>query len=297
MSGHYSTLMRPTIETFLPDHDVYITDWHNARDIPLSKGRFNLDDYVDYLIDWFRQIGPDCHVIAVCQGAVPAFAALSLMEAEKCPRKPASMIMLGAPMDPRANHTEVTALAINKPLSWFENCMVTRVPPPYLGVMRKVYPGFLQLAAFVNMNLGDHMQKHVEMFDGYVSGNHQRADKTKAFYEEYRSVMDLSGEFYIQTIDVVFQRHLLPRGKLVSKGRPVDPAAIEKTALMSVEGANDDISAVGQTQAALSLACNLPDDMKFAHVAPGVGHYGIFSGSKWRSDIAPKIKKFIQAHD
>ena len=297
MSGHFATLLRGTVEAMLPDHDVYITDWRDARDIPVADGRFDLDDYVDYLIDWLEDLGPSTHVLAVCQPSVPVYGALSLMEALNHPCTPPSVTLMGGPIDTRRNPTEVNALAEKRSLAWFENHVTTVVPLPNRGFMRKVYPGFLQLAGFMTMNLGDHVDKHNELFQHLVVGDGESADKTKAFYEEYRSVMDMTAEFYLQTIETVFQKHSLPKGEWVSRGRKVDPAAIKTSALMAVEGELDDVSGMGQTEAALDIATNLDPARKKYLMAKGVGHYGIFNGRRWREEIAPEVKKFIRIFD
>ena len=297
MSGHYATLLRGTVERMLPHHDVYITDWRDARDIPLYEGRFDLDDYVNYLISWLTYLGPNTHVMAVCQPAVPVMAAVSIMSWEGHEATPPSMVLMGGPIDTREAPTEVNKFATERPLSWFESNVITRVPFPNAGMMREVYPGFLQLAGFMSMNLNDHMEKHYHMFRHLVQGDGESAEATRTFYEEYRSVMDLDAPFYLQTIDIVFQRHLLPKGEWVSRGRPVLPDRIDKTAIMCVEGERDDISGLGQTKAALSLATALPEDKKSYFMAPKVGHYGIFNGRRWRENIAPQVEAFFRQHD
>lgn len=296
MSGHYATLLRGTVEALLPDHEVYITDWRDARAVPLKDGYFDLDDYVEYLIDWLSDLGSDVHILAVCQPCVPVYAAVALMNETGHKATPLSMTLMGGPIDTRKSPTEVNELAQNRPFEWFENHVVTTVPAPYAGVMRKVYPGFLQLAGFMSMNLGDHITKHQDMFEKLVTGDGESAEKTKTFYEEYRSVMDLTAEFYLQTIDIVFQRHLLPDGEWVSRGRLVNPKAITQTAIFAIEGELDDISGQGQTHAALDISVNLPDEKKEYFLAPSVGHYGIFNGRRWREVIAPKFKAFIRHH-
>ena len=297
MSGHFATLLRGTVEALLPDHDVYITDWRDARDIPLLEGSFDLDDYIDYLIDWLEDLGSDTHVIAVCQPAVPVFGAVSLMEAMGHPATPASMTLMGGPVDTRIAPTEVNALAETRPLSWFEQNVITHVPPPNHGFMRRVYPGFLQLAGFMTMNLGDHLVKHHEMFQHLVRGDGDSAERTREFYEEYRSTMDMTAEFYLQTVKTVFQDHALPKGTWTSRGRPIDGGTITTTAVLCVEGEHDDISGIGQTKAALDLTPNLDADKKAYFLAPEVGHYGIFNGRRWREIIAPQVKAFIAKHD
>ncbi|GAK33974.1 polyhydroxyalkanoate depolymerase, intracellular [alpha proteobacterium Q-1] len=297
MSGHFATLLRGTVEALLPDHDVYITDWRDARDIPLFEGRFDLCDYIDYVIGWLEDIGPKCHVIAVCQPAVPVYAAVARMEAEKNRAAPASITLMGGPIDTRANPTAVNELATTRPLSWFERNVITHVPPPNAGMWRKVYPGFLQLAGFMSMNLGDHMMKHHEFFNHLVEGDGESADATRFFYEEYRSVMDMTAEFYLQTIETVFQTHALPKGEMMHHEHRVDPKAITRTAILCVEGERDDISGIGQTRSALDLASNLDPAKKRYFMAPKVGHYGIFNGRRWREVIAPEVKAFIRQHD
>ncbi|GAB4124652.1 MAG: polyhydroxyalkanoate depolymerase [Rhodothalassiaceae bacterium] len=297
MSGHFATLLRGTVEALLPDHDVYITDWRDARDIPLYEGRFDLDDYIDYVMDWLRAIGPGAHCIAVCQPAVPVYAAVALMEAMGDEAVPRSMTLMGGPIDTRRNPTVVNNLATTRPLSWFERNVITHVPPPNAGVMRRVYPGFLQLAGFMSMNLGDHLMKHHEFFNHLIEGDGESAEATRAFYEEYRSVMDMTAEFYLQTIETVFQRHALPKGEMTHRGTPVDPGAIRRTAILCVEGERDDISGLGQTRAALDLATGLASARKAYFMAPHVGHYGIFNGRRWREIIAPEVKAFIRRFD
>jgi len=297
LSGHYATLLRGTVEAMLPDHNVYITDWTDARDVPLFEGKFDLDDYIDYLIEMIELLGPDTHILAVCQPSVPVLAAVSIMSAENNPSVPASMILMGGPIDTRNCPTEVNILSAERSLSWFKQHATYQVPWPNKGCMRIVYPGFLQLSAFLNMNLEDHVAAHRKMFDHLVEGADEDADKHRLFYEEYLSVMDLPAEYYLQTVDVVFQRHLLPKGEMMSHGRPVDTKAITKTALMTVEGELDDISGIGQTKAAHDLCANLPDAMKRHYEQKNVGHYGIFNGRKWRNMIAPKVKEFIREHN
>ncbi|GER07447.1 esterase [Iodidimonas muriae] len=297
MSGHFATLLRGTVEALLPDHDVYITDWRDARDIPVFEGRFDLDDYIDYVIGWLEDLGSNCHVMAVCQPAVPVYAAIARMEAEGNRAAPLSMTLMGGPIDTRANPTAVNDLATTRPLSWFERNVITHVPPPNAGMWRKVYPGFLQLAGFMSMNLGDHVMKHHEFFNHLVEGDGENAEATRSFYEEYRSVMDMTAEFYLQTIETVFQTHALPKGEMMHRDQPVDPSAIKKTAILCVEGERDDISGIGQTKAALTLATNLDPARKSYFMAPKVGHYGIFNGRRWREVIAPKVRDFIRLHD
>ena len=300
MSGHFATLLRGTVERLLPRHDVYITDWKDAKLVPLSDGSFDLDDYVDYLIEFLEAIGDASgerpHMLAVCQPAPAAFAATALMSADKSPWRPKTLTMMGGPIDTREAPTAINTLATQRPHSWFGNNVVATVPMIYPGSGRQVYPGFLQLAGFMTMNLGDHLISHWEMFKHLVEGDDESADATRAFYEEYRSVSDMSAEFYLQTVDVVFQRHLLPDGKYVHRGTRVEPAAIRDTALLAIEGERDDISGIGQTKAALDIAKRLPASKKKYFMAKDVGHYGIFNGRKWRDKIAPVVEKWIAEH-
>jgi len=297
MSGHYATLLRGTVERMLPKHDVYITDWRDARQVPLADGRFDLDDYIDYVIAFLEHIGPNTHVLAVCQPSVPVYAAVALMNAADHPATPKTLTMMGGPVDTRAAPTRVNTLATERPLSWFSSNVVTTVPYSYPGAGRRVYPGFMQLAGFMTMNLGNHLMSHYEMFKHLVAGEDLQAEATKKFYEEYRSVCDMTAEFYLQTVQVVFQDHALPKGEMMHRDQRVDPAAITKTALLAIEGENDDISGLGQTKAALDIAVNLPEAQKRYFMAPSVGHYGIFNGSKWRNTIAPVVEDWIAAHN
>jgi poly(3-hydroxybutyrate) depolymerase len=297
MSGHFATLLRGTVEAMLPDHDVYITDWQDARDVPLDQGPFDLDDYVDLIAHFLRKIGPGAHVMAVCQPSVPVLAAVSLMAAAGDPATPRSMILMGGPVDTRRNPTAPNHLAQSRPLAWFENTVIHHVPFTRAGFMRRVYPGFLQLSGFVSMNLDRHVSAHIKQFHHLVQGDGEPAAAHRAFYDEYLAVMDLPAEYYLQTIDVAFQRHLLPKGEWVSRGRKVEPAAIQRTALMTVEGELDDISGLGQTQAAQDLCTRIPRARRLHYVQAGVGHYGVFNGSKWRSAISPRVAAFIRAND
>jgi poly(3-hydroxybutyrate) depolymerase len=293
MSGHYATLLRGTVERMLPGHDVYVTDWRDAKLVPLADGRFDLDDYVDYLIAFLEHIGPRAHMLAVCQPAVPAYAAAALMSADRNPCRPRTLTMMGGPIDTRLAPTEVNTVATQRPHRWFQNNVIATVPYLYPGAGRKVYPGFLQLAGFMAMNFGNHMVSHWEMFRHLVEGDGEGADATKDFYDEYRAVCDMTEEFYLQTIDVVFQRHALPKGEMMHRGRRVDPAAITDIALLAIEGERDDISGIGQTRAALDISTGLEAARKRYHLARGVGHYGIFNGSKWRTRIAPIVEQWI----
>ncbi len=300
MSGHFATLLRGTVQRMLPVADVYITDWRDARQVPLSDGRFDLDDYVDYLVEFLATIGAEGdarpHVLAVCQPSVPAYAAVALMNADKHPNTPRTLTMMGGPIDTRKAPTAVNTLATERPHSWFKQNVIATVPGTYPGAGRTVYPGFLQLAGFMTMNLGNHMNSHWEMFKHLVKGDGESADSTMRFYDEYRSVCDMTSEFYLQTIDVVFQSHALPKGEMMHRGRRVDPAAITDTAILAIEGEKDDISGLGQTKAALTIATKLPAKMKKYHMAEDVGHYGIFNGSKWRNRIAPVLEEWIATH-
>ena len=297
MSGHFATLLRGTVERMLPRHDVYITDWRDAKLVPLDQGRFDLDDYIDYLVEFLELIGPGAHVLAVCQPSVPAYAAACLMNADRNPAAPATLTMMGGPIDTRKAPTAVNTVATQRPLAWFEQNVIATVPFFYPGAGRKVYPGFLQLAGFMAMNLGNHLMSHYRMFQHLVDGDGEGADSTKAFYEEYRSVCDMTEEFYIQTIEDVFQKHKLPRGQLLHRGRKVDPGAITRTALLAIEGERDDISGIGQTRAALTIAKNLPETEKRYLMAEKVGHYGIFNGRRWRDEIAPVLEEWIAGHE
>jgi len=300
MSGHFATLLRGTVERMLPTCDVYITDWRDAKLVPLSEGTFDLDDYIDYVIEFLEVIGAEgdkrAHMLAVCQPSVPCYAAVALMGADKHPNRPKTLTMMGGPIDTREAPTAVNTLATDRPHSWFEQNVIATVPMTYPGAGRRVYPGFLQLAGFMTMNLGSHMVSHWEMFRHLVDGDGESADATKEFYDEYRSVCDMDAAFYLQTVDLVFQTHALPNGTMKHRGRPVDPGAIKDTALLAVEGERDDISGLGQTKAALTLATGLPDKAKQYHMAESVGHYGIFNGSKWRTKIAPVLEKWIETH-
>lgn len=296
MSGHYATLLRGTVEAMLPDCDVFVTDWADAKQVPLMAPEFSLDDYIDYVADFIRLIGPGTHVVAVCQPSVPVMAAVSLMAAADDPLQPASMTLIGGPIDTREAPTEVNLFAKRHGIDWFERRVIDRVPFGYPGFMRQVYPGFVQLAGFMAMNLDRHMKTHWEMFLHLVDGDREPLAAKRRFYEEYRSVMDLSAEFYLQTIRVVFHDHLLPRGLWESRGRKVEPAAIRRTALLTIEGERDDISGLGQTRAAHALCSSLPEGMRQHREQPGVGHYGLFNGRSFRRDIAPRIREFMLAN-
>ncbi|WP_260924534.1 polyhydroxyalkanoate depolymerase [Novosphingobium sp. 9] len=296
MSGHYATLLRGTVARMVESSVVYITDWADAKLVPASEGRFDLDDYIDYLIDFLSCIGPGTHMLAVCQPSVPAFAAAAIMGQQKHPARPATLTMMGGPIDTREAPTSVNDVAMQQPLAWFEQNVIATVPLAYPGSGRRVYPGFLQLAGFMAMNLGNHMMSHYGMFRHLVEGDDESAAATKAFYDEYRSVCDMTAEFYLQTIEHVFQRHSLPNGEFVHRGERIDPTAIRDTALLAVEGEKDDISGIGQTKAALKLAVDLPDDSKKYYLVEGAGHYGIFNGKRWRNLVAPVLEDWIRSH-
>lgn len=301
MSGHYATLLRGTVARMLERAEVYVTDWADAKMVPMDAGRFDLDDYIDYVIGFLEHIGLDdqgrgAHVLAVCQPSVPVYAATAVMGAARHPCRPLTLTMMGGPVDTREAPTSVNDVAVDHPLHWFENHVIATVPLHYPGAGRTVYPGFLQLAGFLSMNLQSHLQSHWQMFRHLVEGDGESADASKAFYEEYRSVCDMTSEFYLQTIEHVFQKHSLPRGELLHRGVKVDPGAITDTALLAVEGERDDISGIGQTRAALTLARHLPDSHKHYLLAEGVGHYGIFNGSKWRGRIAPVVEQWMARH-
>jgi len=296
MSGHYATLLRGTVARMMERAVVYITDWADAKMVPMEAGRFDLDDYIDYLIGYLEFIGPNTHMLAVCQPSVPAYAATAIMGANKHPCRPLTLTMMGGPVDTREAPTSVNDVAVTRPLSWFEHHVIAQVPLHYPGAGRKVYPGFLQLAGFISMNLHSHMMSHWQMFKHLVEGDGDSADATKGFYEEYRSVCDMTSDFYLQTIEHVFQKHSLPKGEFVHRGKPIDLGAITDTALLAVEGERDDISGIGQTRAALTLAHNLPEANKRYLLAESVGHYGIFNGSKWRGRIAPVVEEWMAQH-
>ncbi|WPY00343.1 Polyhydroxyalkanoate depolymerase [Candidatus Trichorickettsia mobilis] len=293
MAGHHATLLRGTVQDTLPYCDVFITDWIDASQVPLSLGSFDMDDFIDYIIDFMKILGPDLHVMAVCQPTVPLLAATAIMSAEQDPLVPKSMILMGGPIDARKNPTQVNVFATGRSIEWFENMVITIVPPNYPGYMRHVYPGFLQLAGFMSLNLQRHVDSHFDMFKNLLIEEDDKADVQKKFYDEYLSVMDLPAEFYLQTIKEVFQEFSLAKGELVSRGRKVDLKSITTCSLLGIEGEKDDIAAVGQTKAALNLCTNIPQDMKKYHLQKGVGHYGVFSGSKFRQFIVPEIRDFI----
>lgn len=295
LSGHFSTLLRNTVETLLQDHDVYITDWKNARDVPAAAGRFGFEDYVDYVITFFQEMGPGAHLLSVCQPCVPALAAVALMSEDKDPATPRSMTLMAGPIDTRVAPTVVNELANEKPIEWFERTLISTVPFRFAGAGRRVYPGFLQLSAFMSMNLARHSAQNRELYQLLADGNDEDAQKIKDFYAEYFAVLDMTAEFYLETVDRVFQRTLLAKGELMHRGRVVDCGAIRRTALLTVEGERDDVCAVGQTAAAHSLCTSLRPHFKRHHLQPGVGHYGVFSGSKWEKQVYPQVRNMILA--
>jgi poly(3-hydroxybutyrate) depolymerase len=297
LSGHYPTLLRGTVAAMMPEHDVYITDWTDARMVPASEGRFDLDDYVDYVIEMLRVLGAGTHVMAVCQPSVPVLAAVALMSEDCDPDVPPSMTLMGGPVDTRLTPTEVNKLAQTRGTDWFRRNTIMTVPFPHPGFMRKVYPGFLQLSGFMSMNFDRHVSAHHDFFLHLVDGDGDSAEKHREFYDEYLAVMDLTAEFYLQTVETVFVRHALPNGLMTHRGRPVRTEAIRRTALLTVEGERDDISGVGQTKAAHALCTNLSYDKKQHYLAKGVGHYGVFNGSRFRADIVPRITDFVARHD
>lgn len=297
ISGHFATLLRDTVKRMLIKHDVYITDWKSMRDVPLSAGSFSLDTYMTYLIDFMHHIGPNTHVLAVCQPAVQVMGLAALMDEANDPCMPASIVPMGGPVDPRINKTQVNHLAEDYPITWFERNFLTYVPAGHVGVGRRVYPGFVQLTAFICMNPDAHYKKHVQYLASCINGDKAAMAKHKEFYDEYLSVLDMDDIYYLETVEKIFQKFELPKGEMRYKGHLIDLKAIRHCALMTVEGEHDDISAPGQCYAAHDLAVNLPKDMQDHHLQPGVGHYGVFSGSKWRAFVAPKIEEFIQKFD
>ena len=297
MSGHFATLLRGTVETFMPNHEVYITDWQDARDVPTSAGSFDLEDYVDTIREMLAHFGGDVHVFAVCQPSVAVLAAIALMEAEKDPNVPRTMTLAGGPVDTRINPTAVNKLAVERGTEWFRRNVITSVPWNCRGAGRHVYPGFLQLSGFMTMNLDRHMKAHKDMFHHLVRGDGDSAEKHRDFYDEYLAVMDLTAEFFLQTIERVFVKHLLPKGEMTHRGAKVDLAAIKRVGLMTIEGEKDDITGIGQCSAAQDLCTSIPAVDKVHFECPSVGHYGLFNGSRFRSEIAPRIAAFVRAHD
>jgi poly(3-hydroxybutyrate) depolymerase len=297
MSGHYATLLRGTVEAFLPNHDVYITEWVDARMVPVSEGRFDLDDYIDYVISMLHALNGGTHVVAVCQPSVPVLAAVARMESENDPHVPLTMTLMGGPIDTREHPTAVNKLAQERGIEWFRSHVITKVPFPHPGFMRDVYPGFLQLNGFMTMNLDRHIEAHRNLFRHLVSGDGDSATKHREFYDEYLAVMDLSAEYYLQTVETVFIRHALPLGTMTHRGKPVDLTKIKRVGLLTIEGEHDDISGVGQTEATHKLCTGIPDHMKAHYLQPGVGHYGVFNGSRFRSEIQPRISDFMLSHN
>jgi len=297
LSGHYATLLRGTVEAFLQDHEVYVTDWVNAREVPAYDGKFDFHDYIDHVRTVLTVLGGRTHVVAVCQPGPAVMAAASLMAEDNDPNRPMSLTIMGSPIDARLSPTVTNRLAEERPFAWFETAMIYPVPPPYPGVGRRVYPGFVQLAAFMSMNLDRHQEAHRRYLQHLMRGDGDSAEKHLEFYDEYLSVLDLTEEFYLQTVDEVFQRYLLPKGEMMHRGRLVRPAAITDIGLLTVEGENDDISGIGQTQAAHGLCTGLPDALKEDYVQPGVGHYGVFNGARFRKEIYPRVRAFIRRVD
>jgi polyhydroxyalkanoate depolymerase len=297
LSGHFATLLRSTVRTLLADHDVYITDWHNGRDVSLKDGKFGFDEYVAHIIQFLEHIGPGVHMVAVCQPCVQAMVAAAVMAEDNNPAQPASMTLMAGPIDTRISPTKVNDLAREKPMSWFERNLIAKVPWRYVGARRRVYPGFIQLSAFLAMNVDRHVKAHVDLFHNLAGGEVEKAKQVKAFYDEYFAVLDLPAEFYLETVQWVFQDHLLPLRTLKYRGRTVNCAAIKKTALLTVEGERDDICAVGQTMAAHDLASGLKPFRKKHHLQAGVGHYGVFSGKRWENQVYPIIRNMILQND
>ena len=297
LSGHFATLLRDTVRTMLPDHDVYLTDWHNARDVAMSHGRFGLDEYIEHLIRFLEKLGKDAHIVAICQPAVPALAAVALMAQDGNPAQPHSMTLMAGPIDTRVSPTKVNEFAMERPIDWFEQNLIGFVPFRFAGAFRRVYPGFLQLAGFMSMNLDRHLKSFQDLYQHRAKGESEKAAAIATFYDEYFAVMDLPAEFYLETIKKVFQQHELPIGKLAFRGRPVEPKAIRRTALFTVEGERDDICAVGQTLAAHDLCTGIRPYMKRHHVQTGVGHYGVFAGRRWQAQIYPQLRDFIYASE
>jgi polyhydroxyalkanoate depolymerase len=297
LSGHFATLLRGTVRTMLPEHDVYITDWHNVRDVGLSHGRFGFDEYIEHLVRFLEAIGPGAHVVAVCQPCVAVLVAAAVMAQMNHAAQPRSMTLMAGPIDCRVNPTKVNALANSKPIEWFEQNLIATVPVRYPGAFRRVYPGFVQLAAFMSMNIERHLKAHRELYDNIAKGEHEKAQVTRAFYDEYFAVLDLTAEFYLETVRLVFQEYALPAGKLQWHGDLVEPRAIRRTMLLTAEGERDDICAVGQTVAAHDLCSGLRPYLKRHHMQPGVGHYGVFSGNRWNNQIYPLVKNVILASE
>lgn len=297
LSGHFATLLRGTVEALLPHHEVFITEWKDAKTVPLARGRFDLDEFIAYIRQFIEHLSPNLHVIAVCQPVVPVMAAVSLLAEDDSPHQPLTLTLMGGPIDAGAAATVPTELASSKPLSWFERNVIATVPVYYPGGLRRVYPGFIQLTGFMSMNIDRHVGEHFKLFQHLVRGDGDSADGHRKFYDEYLAVMDLTAEFYLQTITTVFQRRALAAGEMTWRGRPVRPSAIRNTALFTIEGELDDISAPGQTIAAHALCSGIPPQKHFNHLQASCGHYGIFNGRKWREQIMPRIRDFLRAHD
>lgn len=297
LSGHFSTLLRDTVRVMLPDHDVYITDWQNARDVALSHGGFGMDEYIDHLMHFLRLLGSGAHILAVCQPAVAVLAAVSLLAQANDPAQPRSMTLMAGPIDTRVNPTQVNRLAESRPIDWFERRLIGVVPLRYQGALRRVYPGFVQLTAFMSMNLDRHVDAHVGQLRALVGGDDDRVEAHRRFYGEYQAVMDLPAEFFLETVERVFQRHELPQGRLYWRGEQVRPEAIEDTALLTVEGERDDICAIGQTRAAHDLCTGIPAERRTHHLQERAGHYGVFSGRRWEREIYPVLRRTIRAAD
>jgi poly(3-hydroxybutyrate) depolymerase len=293
LSGHYATLLRGTVQAFLQDHEVYITEWTNARDVPVMEGRFDFHDYIDHIREMLQVLGPRPHVVAVCQPGPPVLAAAALMAEDRHPCRPASLMFMGSPIDARLSPTVTNKLAEERPFTWFQSNMIDTVPPPHPGMGRRVYPGFVQLASFMSMNAEKHQEAHQRYLRQLMDGDGDGADRHLEFYDEYLSVLDLTEEFYLQTVDVVFQRYLLPKGELEHRGRLVRPDLITDIRLLTVEGENDDISGIGQTQAAHDLCSGLPAEFKQDYVQPHVGHYGVFNGARFQAEIYPRVRAVI----
>ncbi len=297
LAGHFSTLLRSTVHSLSADHDVYVTDWLNARDVGVEHGPFGLDDYIAQIIGFLEFMGPGSHLMSVCQPCPASLVAASIMAADGNPAQPRSLVLMAGPVDTRVNPTKVNDLAHSKPLSWFEQNVITTVPLRYPGAMRRVYPGFLQLSGFVAMNFERHLKQHIELYNDLVRGDYEEARVIADFYDEYFAVLDIAAEFYLETIDRVFQRELLAQGQLTWRGRPVEPAALKRTGLLTVEGEKDDVCGVGQTMAAQALCTGIRPARKRHHLQPGVGHYGVFSGSRWENQVYPIVRNFIAAND
>jgi poly(3-hydroxybutyrate) depolymerase len=297
MSGHFATLLRHTVRTMLPEHDIYITDWHNARDVPLSAGDFDFDDFIEHVIQCLEVLGPDAHIVAVCQPVVAVLAAVSLMAQAGNPCQPRSMTLMAGPIDTRIKPTKVDDLAMEHSIEWFEANLISRVPACHTGARRLVYPGFLQITAFMSMNLERHVRAFARQFENLVDDDEKGVAAHKAFYEEYFAVMDLPASFYLQTVNRIFQKHELARGVLVSRDRKIEPAAIRRTALLTVEGENDDICSIGQTLAAQDLCKSIPMVRRNHHLQTGVGHYGVFSGRRWATEVYPRVRQMIQSNN